>query len=166
MRASPCCLADGMQRTYTVRAIGTVSCSRSEPVDDDWDSETTEILLDAAVLGANASSGLADFSHIEVIYVFDRVDDDAIVSDARRPRGNPDWPVVGILAQRGKNRPNRIGATICEVVTVNGGSIVVKGLDAIDGTPVIDIKPVMSGFLPRTDVVEPTWAKEIMEGYW
>ena len=166
MRASPCCLADGMQRTYTVKAIGTVSCTRSEPVDDDWDSETSKIFLDTTALGASAASGLEDFSHIEVIYVFDRVEDDEIVSDARRPRGNPNWPVVGILAQRGKNRPNKIGATICEVVTVRSDSVVVKGLDAIDGTPVIDIKPVMSGFLPRTDVIQPSWATEIMEGYW
>jgi tRNA-Thr(GGU) m(6)t(6)A37 methyltransferase TsaA len=155
-----------MQTFYTVKAIGKVSCSRTEAFDDNWDSEMSEISLDTAVLGPNAANGLEDYSHIEVIYIFDKVKDEKIVSDMRRPRGNPDWPKVGILAQRGRNRPNKIGATICQLVSVHGGTLVVKGLDAIDGTPVIDIKPVMSGFLPRTDVIEPSWAMEIMEEYW
>ena len=59
-----------------------------------------------------------------------------------------------------------MGATICELVAVRGDFLMVTGLDAIDGTPVIDIKPVMSGFLPRTTVAEPDWAREIMAGYW
>ncbi len=155
-----------MQTTYTINAIGKVSCSRAEAFDDNWDSETSEILLNTEALGPSAADGLEDYSHIEVIYIFDRVSDDKVVSDARRPRGNPAWPKVGILAQRGKNRPNKIGATICQVLSVDGSTVVVKGLDAIDGTPVIDIKPVMRGFLPRTEVIEPSWATEIMEEYW
>jgi tRNA (Thr-GGU) A37 N-methylase len=155
-----------MLQTFTIESIARVSCSRTEAFDDEWDQERSAIKLDTAVLGANAAAGLADFSHIEVLYVFDKVNDDKIVSDARRPRGNPDWPEVGILAQRGKNRPNKIGATICRVISVDDDTITVTGLDAIDGSPVIDIKPVMSGFLPRTDLVEPSWAKEIMTDYW
>ena len=56
--------------------------------------------------------------------------------------------------------------TVCEVVTVKGLTLEVKGLDAIDGTPVLDIKPVMSGFSPRGEVREPDWAREIMAKYW
>ena len=75
--------------------------------------------------------------------------------------------MVGILAQRAKDRPNRIGTCVCELMAVRPGGVVeVRGLDAIDGTPVLDIKPVMSGFAPRGDVHEPDWAKEIMAGYW
>ena len=85
---------------------------------------------------------------------------------ARRPRGNPDWPLVGIFAQRGKNRPNRLGVTVCRIVSVEGLTLEVEGLDAIDGTPVLDIKPVMSGFQPRGDLREPDWARQIMAGYW
>ena len=91
---------------------------------------------------------------------------DKIVSGARHPRHNVAWPKVGIFAQRGKNRPNRIGVTVCRIVAVDGLSLEVEGLDAIDGTPVVDIKPVLSGFLPRGDVREPAWAGEIMETYW
>jgi tRNA (Thr-GGU) A37 N-methylase len=73
---------------------------------------------------------------------------------------------VGILAQRGKNRPNRIGLTTCEIVGRNEASLRVRGLDAIDGTPVLDIKPVMREFLPRGEVRQPEWATELMRGYW
>lgn len=155
-----------MRDGYTVEPIGHVSCSRSEAEDDDWDNETSEIILDLTRIDEDATAGLKDFSHIEVIYLFDKVRDEKIVSGARHPRGNKDWPSVGILAQRGKNRPNRLGATICELQQVEGKRLVLKGLDAIDGTPVLDVKPVMSGFLPRSEITEPQWAIEIMSGYW
>jgi tRNA (Thr-GGU) A37 N-methylase len=75
-------------------------------------------------------------------------------------------PKVGIFAQRGKGRPNRIGVTICDIVAANGLTVRVRGLDAIDGTPVLDIKPHMTGFEPRGQVREPAWVKEIMKEYW
>jgi tRNA (Thr-GGU) A37 N-methylase len=149
-----------------VAAIGRVSCGRTEAIDDAWDSYPSTIQLDETRFGADALAGLGDFSHVEVIYLFDQVGLDDVVKGARHPRGRTDWPKVGIFAQRGKNRPNRIGATICRVVSVVGTRLNVSGLDAIDGTPVLDIKPVMSGFLPREDVREPAWAEEIMRAYW
>lgn len=155
-----------MAKEFRVIAIGTVACSRSEALDDHWDGEESTIVLDRDVLGDSAAAALDTFSHIEVIYVFDQVADEKVVVDARHPRGNQNWPLAGILAQRGKNRPNKLGATICQVLSVNENRIAVKGLDAIDGTPVIDIKPVLSGFLPRGEVIEPEWAREIMAHYW
>ena len=62
------------------------------------------------------------------------------------------WPKVGIFAQRGKNRPNQIGVTICKIVSVEGLSVHVEGLDAIDGTPVLDLKPWVAEFGPRGPV--------------
>ncbi len=155
-----------MRKTFTVEAIAIVRCSRRQPVDDNWDNESSVIVLDGTALGANAAAGFAQFSHIEVAYIFDRVTDEMITTDTRHPRGNRDWPAVGILAQRGKNRLNRLGITVCQVVSVIGDEITVQGLDAIDGTPIIDIKPVMSGFLPRGLLKEPDWAVEIMHDYW
>ena len=70
------------------------------------------------------------------------------------------------FAQRGKNRPNRLGLCTCRIVRVEGLALEVEGLDAIDGTPVLDIKPAMRGFLLREAVREPQWAAEIMAGYW
>ena len=73
---------------------------------------------------------------------------------------------VGILAQRAKSRPNRIGVTLCELVSVDGLALRVRGLDAIDGTPVLDVKPYFSAFGPRGRVREPTWVHELMRDYW
>lgn len=145
--------------------IGFVSNSRSAIEDDDWGSVVSEIEL-SNELGEDALQGIEDFSHVEVIFYFDKVEDARIETSARRPRNNPEWPEVGILAQRGKNRPNRIGLTTAEVVERRDRTLVVRGLDAIDGTPVLDIKPVMREFLPRGDVRQPTWASELMRSYW
>lgn len=149
-----------------MQPIGHVRGGRDEAVDDDWGPVTSRIELDGGILDGSAVDGLDGFSHVEVLYVFDRVDPSAVCTGARHPRGNTDWPSVGILAQRAKDRPNRIGATICEVRAVTAGSIEVAGLDAVDGTPVLDVKPYLSGFAPRGDVHEPPWAVEIMQGYW
>ncbi len=146
--------------------IGVVRGGRDVPEDDDWGQSRARIDLDPARFDAEALLGLDAFSHVEVVYVFDRVSDDQIVSGARHPRGNKAWPKVGIFAQRGKNRPNRIGVTVCDIVSVSGLSLEVRGLDAIDGTPVLDLKPVMAGFAPRGPHREPDWAREIMKDYW
>ena len=74
--------------------------------------------------------------------------------------------MAGIFAQRAKNRPNRIGATVCRLLGVEGLSILVEGLDAIDGTPVLDIKPYMRGFAAQGTVRQPAWAEELMSAYW
>jgi tRNA (Thr-GGU) A37 N-methylase len=151
---------------FTIEAVGHVRGGREEAIDDDWGPSRARIELDPARFGPEALFGLGDFSHAEIIFLFDRVGPDEISIGARRPRGNPDWPLVGIFAQRGKGRPNRVGVTVCRILSVEGLTVEVEGLDAIDGTPVIDIKPVLTGFLPRGEVREPAWAAELMEGYW
>ena len=151
---------------FKMKPVGRVSGGRGEATDDQWGTSRAKIVLDPAQFGESALAGLGDFSHAEIAYVFDRVTDDEIVSSARHPRGRTDWPKIGIFAQRGKNRPNRIGVTVCRVVSVKGLELEVEGLDAIDGTPVLDIKPYLSGFAPRGAIREPEWAKEIMKDYW
>ncbi|HVT23824.1 MAG TPA: SAM-dependent methyltransferase [Rhizomicrobium sp.] len=155
-----------MANTIQMKSIGVVRAGRNEPIDDNWDSIETRIELDPAQFAADATASLGDFSHIEVIYHFDRVPDAEVQTGARHPRGRKDWPLVGIFAQRGKGRPNRIGVCVCRLLSVDGLKLSVQGLDAIDGTPVLDIKPVMKGFLPRGEVREPAWAGEIMKEYW
>ena len=155
-----------MRTQIVLSSIGTVRSSRTQPIDDDWDSVESSVVLDSSLFGPEATASLADFSHVEVVYHFDRVADAEIQTGARHPRGRSDWPKVGILAQRGKGRPNRVGVTVCRLLSVDGLTLRLRGLDAIDGTPVIDIKPVMKGFLPRGEVREPQWAAELMKGYW
>ncbi len=152
--------------SFTLTPIGHVRGGRVEAIDDDWGASRAAITLDADRFTVDALAGLADFSHAEVIFLFDKVPDDKIETGARHPRNRADWPLVGIFAQRGKNRPNRLGLTTCRIVAVDGLTIEVEGLDAIDGTPVLDIKPVMVEFLPRGDVRQPGWSHELMQGYW
>jgi tRNA (adenine37-N6)-methyltransferase len=149
---------------FAVTPIAHVVSPRKEAIDDDWaEIESTIELSDA--YGPDSLRGLADFSHIEVVYLFHLVDPASIESGARCPRGNTDWPEVGIFAQRAKARPNRLGVSFCELLGVEGTTVRVRALDAVDGTPVLDIKPCMREFAPRGDVREPRWAEELMEDY-
>jgi tRNA (Thr-GGU) A37 N-methylase len=151
---------------YRLIPVGQVRGGRDRPDDDDWGASRAVIALDDSRFDADAIAGLDAFSHVEIVYLFNRVTDNQIVTGARHPRGRKDWPLVGIFAQRGKNRPNRIGVSICRLLAVHGLGVEVEGLDAIDGTPVLDVKPVLSGFLPRGEIREPDWAREIMRDYW
>ncbi len=150
---------------FEIQAIGMVEAIRSHAEDDFWGGEEACISLSEPYT-AEALQGLADFSHVEILFLFHQVDASKIVTGARHPRNNPSLPTVGIFAQRGKNRPNRIGSTICRVLRVEGSKLFVAELDAINGTPVIDIKPVMLEFLPRQPVQQPAWSTEIMRDYW
>jgi len=145
--------------------VGFVHAERKEAIDDDWGGAESRIRLTDS-FEAEALQGLESFSHVEVIFFFDQVDPAKIVSGARHPRNNKDWPAIGIFAQRGKNRPNRMGSTICRVLRREGRELHVAELDAIDGTPVLDLKPVMKEFLPRDGVRQPNWSHELMSAYW
>ena len=150
----------------TLEPIGFVRGGRTAATDDDWGRSLARIELDGDRFTTDALAGLGDFSHVEVVFLFHNVAESEIEPGARRPRGNPDWPLIGIFAQRARVRPNRLGVSVCRVLAVHELAIEVEGLDAIDGTPVLDIKPVMKGFLPRGVLREPRWASEIMHGYW
>jgi tRNA-Thr(GGU) m(6)t(6)A37 methyltransferase TsaA len=149
----------------TIMPIGTVRSTRDDLRDDHWGEVSTRIEIHED-FPPECLDGLEDFSHAEVIFHFDRVPEDEVERGARHPRGNPDWPPVGIFAQRGKNRPNRLGATIVRILGREGRTLTVAGLDAVEGTPVIDIKPVMAEFLPREEVRQPRWSHELMAEYW
>lgn len=143
--------------------VGRVVSTRDVPEDDGWDGETCSIEL-LEPFDGSALQGLDGFSHCLVVYVFDRASWDGSRM-TRRPRGNPDWPETGIFAQRAKDRPNRIGVTVCRVVAVEGTVLRVSGLDAIDGTPVLDIKPYIPAFERKEDVRLPAWVGRMMDGY-
>jgi tRNA-Thr(GGU) m(6)t(6)A37 methyltransferase TsaA len=148
-----------------VEPIGIVKNTRCTADDDNWGSLVSVIEL-CGPYDEECLRGIEDFSHVEIIFYFHQVSKDKIVRGKRHPRNNRSWPKVGIFAQRGKNRPNRIGLTMVKVLKRNGNNLSIQGLDAINGTPVLDIKPVMRGFLPAQRVRQPAWADEIMQHYW
>ncbi|MFH9223961.1 SAM-dependent methyltransferase [Streptomyces lydicus] len=149
-----------------LRPVGRVVGGRSEVRDDDWGPVSAVIRLDAAQFGPDALAGLDDFSHLEVVYHFDRVPVEKMETGARHPRGNTDWPLVGIFGQRGKNRPNRLGVSRCRLLRTDGLDVHVQGLDAVDGTPVLDIKPYMTEFGPLGATSQPDWATALMRRYY
>jgi tRNA-Thr(GGU) m(6)t(6)A37 methyltransferase TsaA len=149
----------------TLSPIATVKNSRKAIEDDHWGDVISIIELEDAY-SEESLFQLEDFSHAEIIYHFHLVEESKIETGARHPRNNKEWPKSGIFAQRGKNRPNRLGATIVKILKREGNQLLVQGLDAIDGTPILDIKPVMKEFLPREEIRQPEWAAELMKNYW
>ena len=150
----------------TMVPIGFVRGGRTEPTKDGWGSNRCRLVLEPDIVTPAALLGVADLSHIEVVFYFHVDAHERPETGARRPRGRADLPAVGIFAQRGRMRPNRIGVSICRVRQVSDLEIEVEGLDAIDGTPLLDLKPVWSGYAPRGKRVEPAWARELMAHYW
>lgn len=151
--------------TFQVKAIAHVKNSRKEVIDDNWGSIRSEIEL-VADIPPEAFEGIDDFSHLEIIFYMDRVKDEKAIVQYRHPRNNKNLPKLGTYAQRNKNRPNKIGLTTVELVKREGKKIVVKNLDAVDGTPILDIKPVMQEFLAKGLHKQPNWTKEILNKYW
>jgi len=149
----------------SVDPIGWVRAPRTEARDDFWGAVTSTLEIDAR-FPAESLAGLEGFSHLEVVYWFHGVPPERIETAARHPRSRSDWPLVGIFAQRGKARPNRIGISRCNLVRVEGRIVTVQRLDAIDGTPILDIKPYMREFGPIGPVTQPSWATELMKDYY
>jgi tRNA (adenine37-N6)-methyltransferase len=150
---------------HIVHPIGIVRSPVKEPKDDCWAGLVSVIELDPHQFTSESTAGLDQFSHVEVVFLFDRVAPSAVQTGARHPRERADWPKTGIFAQRAKDRPNRIGITLCKIEKVEGLCISVRELDAIDGTPVLDVKPYMKEFGPREKVRQPAWSKELMASY-
>jgi tRNA-Thr(GGU) m(6)t(6)A37 methyltransferase TsaA len=146
-----------------IKPIGFVKNSRMESIDDNWSSveSTIELIQD---FPDECLNGIEQFSHLEIIYHFNKSTKTFIGSE--HPRENKNYPNVGIFAQRKKDRPNHIGATIVNLISRTERSLIVKNLDAINGTPIIDIKPVFDEYLPKGDIKQPEWTKDLMKNYW
>jgi tRNA (adenine37-N6)-methyltransferase len=148
---------------FKVSPIGFVQSTVTEPVDVDWGSTTsTIVLLDEYKRGA---AGLADFSHLLVLTWLNRARFEMERHIVRRPQGREDMPLVGIFSQRAKDRPNPIGVTAVRLLSASEGMITVTGLDAIDKTPVIDIKPYYTQYDQVASPVVPEWVERLMVHY-
>ncbi len=149
--------------TVTLRPIGVVRSPVTDPVDEGWGNVISEIHLDEAL--AAGLQGLEQFSHVIVVFLMHRSAFDPAAHLVRRPQGRADMPEVGIFAQRAKYRPNPIGVTVVERVGIERNVLRVRGLDAIDGTPVLDIKPYFPPYDRVEQPVTPEWVARLMEGY-
>lgn len=146
-----------------ITPIGTVRTSATEAVDEGWGTVESEIHVREAL--AAGLRGLEQFSHVIVLYLMHEADFTAERDLVRRPRGRADMPAIGIFAQRARHRPNGIGVTAVRVLGVEGNIVRVRGLDAIDGTPVVDIKPYFPAYDRVDDAQTPEWVDRLMDGY-
>lgn len=146
----------------TMEPIGRVKNNVANRKDALWGEDISSVILDAQYI--SGLNGLEDFSHAIILFYLDQAHYEKEKHLQRRPQNRDDMPLVGIFSQRGKNRPNRIGMTSVEIVAVTDDTLVVKGLDAVDGTPVLDIKPYYPVY-DRRDATVPEWVNRLMEYY-
>jgi tRNA-Thr(GGU) m(6)t(6)A37 methyltransferase TsaA len=142
--------------------IGEVKSPVTEAVDMNWGAVISEIVLKPEF--TPGLLGLGDFSHAMILTFLHEAKYVPEVHLRRHPQERQDMPFLGIFAQRTRHRPNRIGVTACEIVEVTEGSVKVRALDAINGTPVIDIKPYVPVY-DRKDATIPKWIENMMKGY-
>lgn len=150
--------------SFTITPVGTVRNDRTDVQHtDNWGAVRSTITMDER-FGEVSLQGLEGFSHVEVLFIFDQFPELEDYREPRPYRGRSDLPPVGVFAGRGPRRPNRIGVTCCAIESVQGRELTVVGLDAVSGTPVIDLKPAMAEFLPGT-VEQPEWVSDMMAEY-
>ena len=145
-----------------MKPIGRVENTVSEKKDTAWGENVSSITLEEQYAGG--LSGLEQFSHAIILYYLDQAQYMKEKHLQRRPQNREDMPKVGIFSQRAKDRPNHIGMTSVEIVSVSDRTLTVKGLDAVNGTPVLDIKPYYPVY-DRKEAVVPEWVDRLMAHY-
>ncbi len=146
-----------------IRPIGIVKSPISQQSDENWGKVVSEIHVDESF--SPGLRGLEEFSHITVVFFMHQATFNSSTDLVRRPQGRPDMPLTGIFAQRAKHRPNPLGITAAALVKIEENILTVRGLDAIDGSPVLDIKPYVSAFDRVEKPVIPEWMGILMKGY-
>lgn len=135
----------------------------TEPVDEGWGEVVSRVVLLPEF--RPGLRGLEGFSHVIVVTWLHRAAFNPVRHLVRRPRGLASMPELGIFAQRAKDRPSPLGITVVPLLEVRPDSIVVRGLDAIDGTPVVDIKPYFPQYDRAEGATMPAWVDTLMQGY-
>ncbi len=146
-----------------IQPVGYVSSPVTSKVDENWGKIKSEIVLERSFSGAFL--GLEGFSHAIIVTYLHEAKYQKEKHLKRRPRNLETMPLVGIFSQRVKDRPNPIGITVVEIVKVQGDVLEVKGLDVINGTPVIDVKPYYPQYDKVDDSKVPEWVNILMQGY-
>lgn len=153
------------RETFMVEPVAHVVGGRVEPTDDFWGGGRCVIRIDGSRFTADATAGLDAFSHLEVVFRFHLTDPTDLNVGARRPRDNPAWPPVGVFGHRNMRRLNWLGVSRCRLVEVDGLDLHVEELDAVHGTPVLDIKPWFVEFGPRGPVRQAPWSVQMLQRY-
>ncbi|MEE8167296.1 MAG: tRNA (N6-threonylcarbamoyladenosine(37)-N6)-methyltransferase TrmO [Candidatus Hydrothermarchaeales archaeon] len=143
-------------KEITLKPIGFVKNTIKEARFGNFADEVSEIIVNEEF--TEALMGIDDYSHVIIVYWMDKVKGYVIT---HRPQGNPNVPIVGIFACRCPTRPNPIAITNVRLVGHEGNKIKVKGLDILDGTPIIDIKPYWPQYDNVVDKKIPDWVNKL-----
>jgi len=143
-----------LAKELTLKAIGVVRNKVKPAAKPDWEKITSEIVVDSRL--TEALDGLEGFSHIIVLYWMHQAARGKLPLKVH-PMGAPEQPLMGLFATRSPDRPNPIGKATVRLLQRRGNILRVKGLDAFDGTPVIDIKPYIPGCDAVADAKVPQW---------
>lgn len=146
-----------------IEPIGFVRNEILSPHNDEWGEEISEIIVNEEY--AKGLIGLGEFTHAIIVFYMHKASYNEERHLVRHPQEREDLPKIGIFAQRARHRPNPIGITAVKIIDVKGNILTVKGLDAINETPVLDIKPYFPDFDKREDINAPEWVKEVMKNY-
>ncbi|MEL6151505.1 MAG: tRNA (N6-threonylcarbamoyladenosine(37)-N6)-methyltransferase TrmO [Chloroflexota bacterium] len=145
-----------------IQAIGTVHTAATDDVNTRWREMVSTIHIDESFI--SGLHGLDDWSHIVVIFSMHETTFDPEKHLLHRPNDRADLPEKGVFAQRSTLTPNKIGMTTVKLMGIEGNVLTVKGLDAIDGTPVLDIKPFAPVYDGAIDPGVPVWFLRLMQG--
>jgi tRNA (adenine37-N6)-methyltransferase len=147
---------DSDLQEIVLKPIGTVRSEITQRGRRDADDIVAEIVIDPEFTGG--LDNLDEFSHAVVIYYFHKTKKPAPMKVHPRYRSEP--TPVGVFASRSPDRPNPLGKTNVRLLERRGNVLKVRGLDAIDGTPVLDIKPYIPGVDTVADARVPKWMTE------
>ena len=141
----------------TLKPIGIVrnDIKQSPGPGYDWERTVSDIVVDSSL--SEALDGLEEFSHIIVLYWMHQIATTGQAPTKVHPRGKQELPLVGLFATRSPNRPNPVGKATVRLLQRQSNILKVEGLDAIDGTPVIDIKPYIPGYDSAANTKMPQW---------
>ena len=146
-----------------LHSIGVIKSPVTQMSPGNWGRVQSEIHLEKHL--AAGLKGLEEFSHLLVVFFMHRASFEAGKHLLRRPRADKDQPETGVFAQRTKYRPNPIGISAVKLLSIRDNIITVQGLDALDNSPLLDIKPYMPVFDQICDASLPGWVGRFEEGY-
>lgn len=146
-------------RQMELKPIGVVHNKIKEHKRGGWEEVISEVVVDAEL--AESLDGLEEFSHIIVIFWMHKSPAGEKPPAKVHPRGRTDLPLVGLFATRAPFRPNSLGVSVVKLAGINQNVLTVVGLDAMDGTPVVDIKPFMPPLDNPAEVRMPDWVSKL-----
>ena len=141
--------------------VGVVRNAVKESQMGGWEVVESRIVIRRSLEGA--LDGLEGYSHLIVLFWIDRVPEEERTATRIHPMGDPALPLLGVFATRTQLRPNPIGVSVVPLLGRKGNELRVRGLDAIDGTPVLDIKPYIPLYDSVPQATMPAWASEVAE---